>query len=416
MWRRAHVDHAFAFEPVDGVGDGQLVGLRVVRVHRHLVAERGHDAPRFGLEVGVAAGEVDRRQARDVDSRRRVDDDRGAASRYQRHGRRARQCGELARPGVGGVHDGAGIRGERSRPDSVPFETAASLAARVEVSEPTVGRFCRSLGYSSFKDHLKREVDEVSLDLPRGRTVGVVGESGCGKSTLARLALRLIEATSGTVEFDGIDLGTQSPAALRLLRRRMQMVFQDPYSAIDPRYSVTRAVLEPFEVQKGEAPGTVSGTGGRATTRRVNRTRVEALLEQAGLGRAMADSYPHQLSGGRRQRVGIAPMVVMYLGRVVEILPAGDAPSRHHYTRALMVSNFEPDPAWRRVVVLLEGEMPSPFDMPPGCAFAARCPAATSECRDARPPLESDAAGRAVACFHPLERDERIGGTGAQVP
>ena len=334
---------------------------------------------------------------------------------------------------------------------------AASLASEVAATAPLVRirNLTREFGSRSSlfgENRTMRAVDEVSLDLPRGHTVGVVGESGCGKSTLARLTLRLIEASSGTVEFDGIDLGTCSSAEMRLLRRRMQMVFQDPYSAIDPRYSVTRAVLEPLEVQKGAAGG--------STARKANRARAEELLEQVGLGRAMADSYPHQLSGGQKQRVGIAralalapdfllldeptaaldvsiqaqiiellaglreelgltylfishdlglvryfcdSVVVMYLGRVVEILPAGDAPPRHHYTRALMDSNFEPDPARRRAVVLLEGEMPSPFDVPPGCAFAARCPAATSECRDARPPLETDASGRAVACLHPLE-------------
>ena len=292
-----------------------------------------------------------------------------------------------------------------------------------------------------------RAVDDVSLDLPRGGTVGVVGESGCGKSTLARLVLRLIEASSGTVEFDGTDLGSRSPAELRLLRRRMQMVFQDPYSAIDPRYSVTKAVLEPVEVQ------------GAGTGRAANRARVAELLERVGLGPALADSYPHQLSGGQKQRVGIAralvlepdfllldeptaaldvsiqaqiiellaslrdalgltylfishdlglvryfcdSVVVMYLGRVVEILPSGEAAPRHHYTRALMDSVFEPDPARRREVVLLEGEMPSPFDVPPGCAFAARCPAVTDACRHERPTLEADGAGHSVACLHPL--------------
>ena len=292
-----------------------------------------------------------------------------------------------------------------------------------------------------------RAVDDVSLDLPRGGTVGVVGESGCGKSTLARLVLRLIEASSGTVEFDGTDLGSRSPAELRLLRRRMQMVFQDPYSAIDPRYSVTKAVLEPVEVQ------------GAGAGRAANRARVAELLERVGLGPALADSYPHQLSGGQKQRVGIAralvlepdfllldeptaaldvsiqaqiiellaslrdalgltylfishdlglvryfcdSVVVMYLGRVVEILPSGEAAPRHHYTRALMDSVFEPDPARRREVVLLEGEMPSPFDVPPGCAFAARCPAVTDACRRERPALEADGAGHSVACLHPL--------------
>ena len=283
----------------------------------------------------------------------------------------------------------------------------------------------------------------VSFDLARGEVLGVVGESGCGKSTLARLVLRLIEPTGGRVTFDGQDLTGLGPGDLRRLRRRMAMVFQDPYSSLDPRFAVADALGEPFAVQ-GERPP--SG-------------RIAALLDQVGLAQGMAASYPHQLSGGQRQRVGIARalaqapdfivldeptasldvsiqaqiiallsdlrrdngltylfishdlglvryfcdrVLVMYLGAVVEVMPRADAAPRHPYTRALMDSNFVPDPTRRRTLQALKGEIPSAFDLPKGCAFAARCPRATDLCRTDNPPLRDLAPGNPVACHHPL--------------
>jgi len=291
-------------------------------------------------------------------------------------------------------------------------------------------------------------VNEVDLDIARGQVTGVVGESGCGKSTLARLVLRLLDASSGSVHFDGTDLANVSPSALRGLRRRMQMVFQDPYSSIDPRYSVRDAVLEPLRVQ------------GVALDRAASQAKVEALMAMVGLNPALAGSYPHQLSGGQKQRVGIARalamqpdflvldeptasldvsiqaqiialleqlqrdlgltylfishdlglvryfcsrIVVMYLGRVVEILPSAQALPRHPYTRALMDSTFEPDPRRRRVVTLLHGEIPDAFNLPGGCAYAARCPNATQRCRIERPALTPDTGDdHHLACHHPL--------------
>ncbi len=290
-------------------------------------------------------------------------------------------------------------------------------------------------------------VSGVDLDVPRGRVTGVVGESGCGKSTLARLVLRLLNASAGTVTFDGTELGSLAPADLRKLRRRMQMVFQDPYSAIDPRYSMADALLEPFQIQ------------GIRLSARDAETKVAELLAMVGLGAQMATSYPHQLSGGQRQRIGIARalalkpdflvldeptasldvsiqaqivalleqlqaelgltylfishdlglvryfcdrIVVMYLGRIVEILPEPRAKPRHHYTRTLLDSNFAPDPTQRRQIKRLTGEIPSAFDLPKGCAFAARCPAADATCRSVRPELTTDAGGHAHACHHPL--------------
>lgn len=289
-------------------------------------------------------------------------------------------------------------------------------------------------------------VGDVTLDIPRGRVTGVVGESGCGKSTLARLVLRLLDASSGRVVFDGVDLGALSPTELRRLRRRMQFVFQDPYSSIDPRYTVRAALMEPLLVQGITlAPGAA-------------QARVEALMAMVGLGPSLADSYPHQLSGGQKQRVGIGRalalepafvvldeptasldvsiqaqiislleklrrdlgltylfishdlglvryfcdrIVVMYLGRIVEVLPSARAAPRHPYTRALMDSTFEPDPQRRRVVTRLSGEIPDAFNLPAGCAYAARCPNASDRCRSERPSLVRH-EGHDIACHHPI--------------
>lgn len=288
-------------------------------------------------------------------------------------------------------------------------------------------------------------VNDVSFELPKGRVIGVVGESGCGKSTLARLILRLIEPTTGELRFDGDDLRAKSPPQMRKLRADMQMVFQDPYSAIDPRYTVARAVMEPFDVQGRTPKGSAA-------------EEVADLLNMVGLNPGLASSFPHQISGGQKQRVGIAralalrpsllvldeptasldvsvqaqiislleelrdelgltylfishdlslvryfcdEILVMYLGRVVEALPDTDLPARHPYTKTLMDSTFAPDPKQRRVIAPLEGEVPSPFDLPPGCAFADRCPHATIICRTETPVLASG-AGHPVACHHPL--------------
>ncbi len=284
-------------------------------------------------------------------------------------------------------------------------------------------------------------VRDVSLTIAKGEVVGVVGESGCGKSTLARLVLRLLEPTSGSVLMDGTDLTHLHPSALRAARKRMAMVFQDPYSSLDPRFSVTDVLTEPFTVQRRPLPP----------------GQIAEMLTAVGLPPEMATSHPHQLSGGQRQRVGIARalalrpefvvldeptasldvsiqaqiidllaglrdqmgltylfishdlglvryfcdrIVVMYLGAVVEVLPTAHAKPRHPYTRALIDSGFAPDPTRRRAIAPLSGEIPSPFDLPPGCAFAGRCPRASDRCRTERPVL--DATTHPTACFHPL--------------
>ena len=291
-----------------------------------------------------------------------------------------------------------------------------------------------------------KAVNGISFDLYPGETLGVVGESGCGKSTLARLVLRLLDANRGQVVFDGVDLATLSAGALRPWRRRMQLVFQDPYSSIDPRYTIRAALLEPLLVQ------------GVALNAQQTSDKVNALMAMVGLNPTLAASYPHQLSGGQKQRVGIARalalhpsflvldeptasldvsiqaqiialleqlrqdlgltylfishdlglvryfcdrIVVMYLGRVVEVLPTARTPPRHPYTVALMESTFEPDPALRRVITRLSGEIPDAFNPPPGCAYAARCPAACERCRSERPPLVT-LNGHELACHHPV--------------
>ena len=283
----------------------------------------------------------------------------------------------------------------------------------------------------------------VSLSISKGSFVGVVGESGCGKSTLARLVLRLIEPTSGTVTYDGTDLTALKPGPMRAMRRRMQMVFQDPYSSLDPRYTLADVLTEPYVVQGVKLPA----------------GRVAELLAQVGLSTDTAQSYPHQLSGGQRQRVGIARalalapeflvldeptasldvsiqaqiisllqtlradlgltylfishdlglvryfcdrIVVMYLGSVVEDMPDPQASPRHPYTAGLMASTFAPDPAKRKDIALMSGEIPSPYNLPPGCAFAGRCPRATAQCRAENPTLTTDPKGHAVACFNPI--------------
>lgn len=294
-----------------------------------------------------------------------------------------------------------------------------------------------------------KAVNDVTLNIERGEILGVVGESGCGKSTLARLIMRLIEPTSGQILYDDQDICRLEKLQLRQLRRKMQMVFQDPYSALDPRYSIIRSLSEIFKIQKIEI------------SRDKLQDRIAELLETVGLKPEHNNAYPHQLSGGQKQRVVIARalaltpefvildeptaaldvsvqaqvilllqklrekfnltylfishdlalvdyfcnrVVVMYLGSVVEILPANQvsvAP-RHPYTKALSDSVFVADPAARKESVPIEGEVPSPFNLPPGCVFEARCPYAQEVCRIDRPALREIAEDEFVACHFPL--------------
>lgn len=290
-----------------------------------------------------------------------------------------------------------------------------------------------------------RAVDGVSFTLDRGETLAVVGESGCGKTTLGRLVLRLIEADAGSVRFDGMDMFSQSRDALRRLRRRMQIIFQDPYSSLNPRMTVGWIIGEALRVH---------GLSDSATM----RTQVASILERVGLDPECAARYPHEFSGGQRQRIGIARalaltpelivcdevvsaldvsiqaqiiqllqelqrslglsylfishdlnvvryiadrVIVMYLGQIVEEAPTRDlyrAP-RHPYTRALLQANPLPDPERVPPGQPLAGDIPSASDPPPGCRFHTRCPDARPECRVRWPTLDlRGATGRRVAC------------------
>jgi peptide/nickel transport system ATP-binding protein/oligopeptide transport system ATP-binding protein len=290
-----------------------------------------------------------------------------------------------------------------------------------------------------------RAVDDVGFELGRGETLAVVGESGCGKSTLARLALRLITPSSGRVLFEGVDLASLSASDMRRMRRRMQIVFQDPFGSLSPRRSVFQIVGEPLEVF------------GLARDTRERRDQVAALLAAVGLSPTLMDRLPRQFSGGQRQRIGIARAIaagpslivadepvsaldvsvqaqivnllqdlqerngfsylfiahdlavvrhiadrvmVMYLGRVVETGPKERvyAAPHHPYTQALLSAVPEPDPDAPRRRIVLSGDVPSPMAVPPGCAFSSRCPIAQEICRRSRPPLAPVGTGHAVAC------------------
>ena len=296
-----------------------------------------------------------------------------------------------------------------------------------------------------------RAVDGVDLEIRRGETLGLVGESGCGKSTLGNALLRLVEPTGGTVEFDGADVTAMSKAALRALRRRAVVVFQDPYASLDPRMTVGQTVAEPLQVH-----GLHRGAGARAA-------RVAELLELVGLDPSVASRYPHEFSGGQRQRVGIARalagepdfvvcdeaiasldvsvqaqvlnllrslqrrlgltllfvshdlaavrhlsdrIAVMYLGRVVEVADAADltAAPQHPYAQALLSAVPLPSPARERARerIVLSGDVPSAAAVPSGCRFRTRCPRAFAPCPTVDPALQevAGAAGGHVAACH----------------
>lgn len=302
-----------------------------------------------------------------------------------------------------------------------------------------------------------RAVDGIDLDVQRGQTYGLVGESGCGKSTLGRALLRLEEPTGGTVNFDGQDVASLKSEPLRLMRRRMQMVFQDPLASLDPRQSVQSSLIEPLRVHGlAEADREQYGKDSPSS----HLAKAAAMLEVVGLPRATLAKYPHEFSGGQRQRIGIARAMilnpdlviadepvsaldvsvqaqvinlleglqnllgltyiviahdlavvrhisdtigVMYLGRLVEEAPSDDlyAQPMHPYTLALMSAIPIPDPVVedRRERILLKGDLPSPANPPSGCRFHTRCPfRQETRCDTEIPELRQIAPGRKVAC------------------
>jgi oligopeptide transport system ATP-binding protein len=301
-----------------------------------------------------------------------------------------------------------------------------------------------------------RAVDGISFELRKGETLGLVGESGCGKSTTGRCILQIQRPTGGRVVFDGRELTGLGEAGMRQVWRKMQMVFQDPYSSLNPRLKVEEIVGEPLEIHR------------LASSRRARRQRVGELLGLVGLSPAMADRYPHEFSGGQRQRISIARglavepefivcdepvsaldvsiraqilnllerlqeelgltylfishdlgvvrhisdrVAVMYLGRIVEIASRASFYERplHPYSRALLSAVPVPDPEMeaRRQRIILTGDVPSPQRPPSGCRFHPRCPWARDLCRQEEPPLFEASDGHRVACHFWSELEGR---------
>lgn len=320
-----------------------------------------------------------------------------------------------------------------------PLLQVEHLSRHFDVSKPLLNRLIERS-----PPQVLRAVDDISFAIPAGQTLSLVGESGCGKSTVAKLVVGLYRPSGGTIRFEGHDMSAMSVSEQRPLRRRIQMIFQDPYASLNPRWRVADIVAEPIRAF------------GLAKDGRERRKRVDELLRQVGLAPADGDRFPHEFSGGQRQRISIARALsskpeflvcdeptsaldvsvqaqilnlmkdlqrelgltylfishnlavvahmsdrvgVMYLGRLVEEAPARTlfARPQHPYTRLLL--DTIPDLAMTgRARVPVAGEVPNPIDPPPGCAFNPRCPFANDRCRLERPELIADPLGASVAC------------------
>ena len=292
-------------------------------------------------------------------------------------------------------------------------------------------------------------VDGVSFTIEKGKTLGIVGESGCGKSTTGRSILRLIEPTSGTVRFEGKDILQYSASQMRRMRKDMQIIFQDPYSSLNPRMTVSQIIMEPIIRNK------------LIRDKKKREERVLELMKTVGLAERLYNAYPHELDGGRRQRVGIAralavepkfivcdepvsaldvsiqaqilnllkelqeklgltyifithnlsvvyyfadDIAVMYLGKLVEKAPAQElfAHPVHPYTQALLSAIPEPDIDTQREMIMLKGEITSPINLPDACRFAKRCNYCCEDCMKKDPELQGISLNHFVSCFHPL--------------
>lgn len=303
--------------------------------------------------------------------------------------------------------------------------------------------------YFDVKKKKLHAVDKVDLTIDEGNTLGIVGESGCGKSTLGRTMLRLLEPTSGEIWFNGRDISKCSKSEMRHLRKEMQIIFQDPYSSINPRMTVADIIMQPMIVNSTY----------KTKTEMFNR--VEELMDTVGLAKRIHDAYPHELDGGRRQRIGIARalalnpkfivcdepvsaldvsiqaqvvnmfeelqdklgvaylfiahdllvvhhisdrIAVMYLGKMMEIADADELNGNpmHPYTLSLLSAVPIPDPETARHSkrIVLEGDVPSPLKMPTGCPFRTRCKYATEQCAKEMPPLSDRGSGHFVACWN----------------
>jgi peptide/nickel transport system ATP-binding protein len=353
--------------------------------------------------------------------------DTGAVSRCHRHAEIA--AGKIAWAATGA--DGQQVVAEETRPLLSVRGLTKYFPVRTKLGE---------------KKAVVRAVEDVSFSIHPGETLGLVGESGCGKTTVGRLILRLEQPTEGEIEFDGTNLITASPGELQALRRKIQVIFQDPYSSLNPRMTVGQIIAEPLHVYKLAPEGAAA--------------RVGELLNQVGLRPELAERYPHQLSGGQRQRVGIARalamepsfivcdeavsaldvsiqgqiinlledlqrrlklaylfiahdlavvrhismrVVVMYFGRVMEVADRDTIYREplHPYTKVLLDAAPVPDPTVEkaRAPRLIKGELPSHLAPPSGCVFNTRCPLASQECREIIPPLEEKRPGHFAACI-----------------